>query len=84
MSGKLFWEFPTQGKIDSSPVVCGDRIIFGSSDGRLYLLDLENGKPIWTYEIGGEVTASPAVADGIVVIGSEDGCVYAFGPEKSR
>jgi len=69
----------TRGKVDSSPVVCGDRIVVGSDDGRLYMVKLADGKEIWNYEIGQPLTSSPAVIDGIVVIGSQDGNVYAFG-----
>ena len=65
--------------------MCGDKIVVGSQDGRLYLVGLETGKEIWSYEIGKALTASPAVANGMIVIGSEDGSVYAFAasPPKS-
>ena len=69
----------TRGKVDSSPVVCGDKIVVGSDDGRLYMVNLANGKEIWNYEIGQPVASSPAVVNGTVVIGSQDGNVYAFG-----
>jgi outer membrane protein assembly factor BamB len=65
--------------VDSSPVVCGGKIAFGSEDGRLYILTMESGKELWSYEIGKPLTASPAIANGMVIIGSEDGSVYAFG-----
>ena len=59
-------------------------MVFGSGDGRLYLVDLATGKLAWSYDIGKAITASPAVAGGLVVIGSEDGNIYAFGPGKQR
>ena len=61
--GKQLWEFKTGGKVDSSPVVCGDKIAFGSEDGRLYVLSIENGKELWSYEIGKPLTASPAIVN---------------------
>jgi outer membrane protein assembly factor BamB len=60
-------------------VVCGDKVVVGSDDGRLYLVSLAAGKQLWSYEIGQPVSSSPAVADGRVVVGSEDGSVYCFG-----
>ena len=72
----------TRGKVDSSPVVSGDKIVVGSEDGRLYMVSLADGREIWSYEIGQAVTSSPAVVNGIVVVGSEDGNVYAFGAKK--
>jgi outer membrane protein assembly factor BamB len=68
--------------VDSSPVVCGDKIVVGSDDGRLYMVSLAEGKEIWSYEIGQPLTSSPSVSDGIVVIGGNDGNIYAFGKEK--
>ncbi len=76
--GKVVWTFQTLGEVDSSPVICGDKVIIGSEDGRLYLLRLSDGKQVWSYEIGQPVTSSPAVAKGMVVVGSDDGYVYAF------
>ena len=81
-TGEAIWRFPTGGKVDSSPVVVGDRVVFGSDDGRLYVVGLADGKESWSYEIGEAITASPAVAQGMIVIGSEDGNVYAFGSPK--
>jgi len=78
-SGQDVWAFATQGKVDSSPVVVGDKVVVGSDDGRLYVVSLKNGEKLWSYEIGKPVGSSPAVADGKIVIGSDDGSVYCFG-----
>jgi outer membrane protein assembly factor BamB len=51
----------------------------GSSDGRLYVLDLETGKKLSEFDAGSGITASPAIAGGRVVIGSQDGIIYALG-----
>jgi outer membrane protein assembly factor BamB len=60
-------------------VVCGNKVVTGSDDGRMYVLSLDQGKELWSYEIGQPVGSSPAVSDGKVVIGSEDGSIYCFG-----
>ena len=62
-TGKQLWEFQTGGKVDSSPIVCGDKIAFGCEDGRIYVVSMENGKELWSYEIGKPLTASPAVVN---------------------
>jgi len=69
--------------VNSSPVICGDKVIVGSDDGRLYLLALADGKQVWSYEMGKPVTSSPAVVGGLVVVGCDDGYVYAFGPKAA-
>ncbi len=79
-NGRLIWKFNTRGKVEGSPVVCGDRVIVGSADGWIYLLSMVDGSVIWTYQIGAKLVSSPAVANGMIVIGGEDGVVYAFQP----
>jgi outer membrane protein assembly factor BamB len=78
-SGKAVWTFDALGSVDSSPAICGDKVIVGSEDGRLYMIRLSDGGKLWSYEIGRPVTSSPAVAKGMVVVGSDDGYLYAFG-----
>lgn len=78
-TGKEIWEFKTRGKIDASPVICGQEAVIGSSDGKLYILNLKDGQPRWTYEAGQPLLASPAVGDGMIIQGSEDGLLLAFG-----
>jgi len=63
-TGKKKWTFKTRDDVDSSPIICDNKVIVGS---------------IWSYEIGAEITGSPAVADGFIFIGADDGRLYAFG-----
>ena len=65
--------------MDSSPVICGDKVVVGSDDGRLYVVSLDKGKELWSYEVGQPIESSPAVAGGKVVVGCNDGGVYCFG-----
>lgn len=79
-TGERLWQFRTRGRIDTSPVLCGDKIVVGSEDGNLYLINLTDGSEIWSYPIGAGIVGSPAVTQDAVVIGSEDGAIYAFAP----
>jgi outer membrane protein assembly factor BamB len=81
-TGKQVWDFPTDGKVDSSPVVVGQRVYFGSHDGNLYVLELATGKEVQKVKLNGPVSASPAVASGCLVIGTERGTVYCLGAAK--
>lgn len=49
---KLKWKFQTQGRIMTSPVVVDRVVYFGSRDGNIYALKLENGVLKWKYNIG--------------------------------
>jgi len=78
-SGEPVWEFPARARVDSSPILVGDRLFAASADGSLYEIDTKTGEQSWLYEAGGGFTASPAVADGRLVIGNDDGVVFCFG-----
>jgi outer membrane protein assembly factor BamB len=86
-TGQGVWQFATNGRrgqggrVDSSPVIVGDRVFVGASDGCLYEVGLKDGKERWKFEIGRDVTASPAIGEGCLVIGGEgtDEFIYCFG-----
>ena len=65
-------------RIDSSPVVADGKVIFGSMDGKLYILSLKDGKEIVTYEVGEPISSTPAVLDGRILLSCEDGKIYSF------
>ena len=80
-TGNQVWNFKTRARIESSPVVVGERVYFGSGDGNLYAVSLNGGKPLWKHRCGHSITASPAVGEHCLVIGSDvqGGSVYCFG-----
>ena len=81
--GEEVWSFPTGGRVDSSPVVVGERVYVGSLDGNLYVLDLAKGTEVQKIELGwAGRPASPAVGDGRLVIGTDKGTVYCLGSEE--
>jgi outer membrane protein assembly factor BamB len=79
LSGKEIWSFTTRARVESSPLVTGNRVFIGSNDGLLYELDLVSGKKTWEFTAGAPLSASPAAAKGSLVIGSQDGMLYCFG-----
>ena len=81
-TGKEKWNFVTEGQIDSSPVICGERVYVGSLDGFLYVLDLMNGRQLQKIELDSQVTGSPAVVEGRLLIGTQRGTLYCFGEKK--
>ncbi len=42
-TGKAIWTFTTRARVESSPLVVGNRVFVGSNDGVLYELDLATG-----------------------------------------
>lgn len=78
-TGKALWTFATKSKIDSSPVIAGDRVFFGATSGEVCALNIASGKVVWQFETGSAILASPAIVNGKLVIGTTDGILYCFG-----
>jgi outer membrane protein assembly factor BamB len=78
-NGKEVWNFVTEGRIEGSPVVAGDRVYVGSTDKNLYVIELATGKELQRVTLDESILGSPAVANGRLVIGTTKGTVYCFG-----
>ncbi len=74
--GRTVWSVPIPS--ESSPLVAGGLVYFGSWDRKLYALDVETGKRVWSTETAGEINSSPAYADGVVYIGDNSGTLTAL------
>ena len=48
-SGKIVWKYTAGGRIDSSPSIYKDLILFGCGDGRVYCLRADDGALVWRY-----------------------------------
>ena len=48
-SGKVVWKHLAGGRIDSSPTVYNNTVLFGCGDGRVYCLRAEDGALAWRY-----------------------------------
>ena len=80
-NGERQWRFAVEGR-PSSPVIARNRVVL-SSDGTLYILDLETGVPVWSRRVSDSIT-SPALIGPMIVVGTEEGTVVAFGEGGDR
>jgi len=83
-TGEAAWTLPAGARVDSSPVIVGDRVVVASTAGEIFILDLATGEPVWQFETGSSFLASPSVAGGKLVIGSLDGVLYCFGAARAK
>ncbi len=72
------WDYPTGDHIVGSPVVSGETVLVGSSDGVLYALDAATGGELWRFRTGNKIWSTPVVDEGTVYLGSLDHNVYAI------
>lgn len=68
-----FWDFYLSSAIEKDGIV-----FFGSSDTKVYALNIETGTKKWSYKTGGSIHSSPAISKNSLVIGSWDGKVYSL------
>ncbi|HEX6316205.1 MAG TPA: PQQ-binding-like beta-propeller repeat protein [Gemmatimonadaceae bacterium] len=73
----VVWKFKTGGRVISTPLVVGDAVYAGSTDGSLYAVDRRDGSQRWKFDSRGPIASSPAFHNGLVYFSSLDGLVYA-------
>lgn len=65
----------------SPPVLTQQHAVYGSLDGRLYVVPLTIGEPIsFSTAFNAPISAPVAIADGRIYVSCEDGYLYVFGP----
>ena len=73
-TGQPLWTYPAKSRVDSSPVIVGERVFFGTVGGELVALNLNSGEKVWEFVIGAAIIASPSVVPWEnLVIGADDG-----------
>ncbi len=76
--GKVLWERDLPSRSESSPMVVGERMFFGTESGDFFALNPRNGKVRWQVKLDGEVKAAPAFTDGTLYVGDYAGQFYAL------
>ena len=81
-TGEPQWTYTAKSRIESSAVIVGKRVFFGTTRGVFIALDITTGESVWEFATGSSIVASPSVADARIYIGTEDGLLYCFGEKK--
>lgn len=68
----------------NNPVVLGDTIFFGSTDGNFYALDIESGYMRWVFKTRGAINSIPYADRRNVYFGNNAGKVYAVSQKEAR
>lgn len=66
------------GYATTAPLLVNKRIAWGSTNGSLYVDDLEGSSKRMQFRTGKQVLAAPAMLNALVFCGSTDGYVYAL------
>jgi outer membrane protein assembly factor BamB len=84
--GAFAWVHSTPGtpRMASSPGVEGNKVVYHTMSGRVYVLDRTNGHLRWTWNAGSAIESSPVVVNGIDYFGTASGRVYALDLRRHR
>ena len=90
-TGRMLWTFPVGEAlaptvpykrdvctITSSPVIVGEVVYFGASDGWFYALDVHSGQCLWKRWFGLPIASTVAVTGNTVIVATWDGTIYAL------
>jgi outer membrane protein assembly factor BamB len=83
-NGKTRWWRDLPAPSESSPMLDGDKLFFGSQNGTVYALNARDGNVLWTYHAAGAVKASPTLSDGVLYFGDYSGQVQAVSEQTGR
>ena len=62
----------------ASPVIAGDRLFIGASNGMLYALDRRDGSLLFRKQLEGGIVGRGVYADGKLYVGTQGGRLYAL------
>ena len=85
-NGKEYWRVRA-GSVESSPLLIGKTLYFGSWDRHLYSYRIRGKrKPLlkWTFTADDQIVAAPAQAGRLVVIATSSGSVYGVDAKTGR
>jgi outer membrane protein assembly factor BamB len=89
-TGEVLWKWRL-GDLSSSPALCGDKILVGSSEGTLWALNKLSGEEVWTFKTAygiytpaWVVSSLTASEEGMLCFGSEDGYLYALDADSGK
>ena len=74
----LLWSFQTESWIISSPVLGFGRVYIGSSDGKVYSINLTDGSKVWEFDTGDDIEASPLILDAAIYVGNLSGEFFSL------
>lgn len=77
-NGRRVWRVILGSRTESSPLIDGDRLIFGTEKGEVLALNRSNGRVIWRYRASGAVKAAVAMEGNTLYVGDYSGRLHAI------
>ncbi len=77
-NGRRVWRVVLGSRTESSPLIDGDRVIFGTEKGEVLALNRANGRVIWRYRANGAIKAAVAMDGNTLYVGDYSGRMHAI------
>jgi eukaryotic-like serine/threonine-protein kinase len=86
-NGAEKWVHNVTGAVKSTPALLGNKIVFASDGGTVYIVNKFTGNEDWSYNpgfgiINAAFTSSPVTYGNMIYIGANDGSLYALNNDK--
>jgi outer membrane protein assembly factor BamB len=82
-TGRELWRYKT-APVESSPLLHGKRLFFGSWDNAVHAINAKNGHGIWRFPADNQVNTSAAYWHGRIFIASDGGTLYSLSAKTGR
>ncbi len=82
-TGRTKWKF-TGAPIESSPLLRGGRLYFGSWDHNVYAVNADTGKRVWSFQGDEQVNTGAAYWKRTIYIASDAGTLYALNARTGK
>lgn len=77
--GSVAWAEEISGEVVAEPIVAGNTLVLGTTDGTLHGLDVVTGAPQWAYSRGNfPLSAAPSLSGGTIYAPTTDGKLTAL------
>lgn len=83
-TGRVVWRFGADSAIQSSPASDGRNTVFGTLNGHLDAVGLDNGTLAWSRDVGEALEGGVLVHAGRAIVATEQGTVRAFDAATGR
>jgi outer membrane protein assembly factor BamB len=77
-NGRILWSRDLPSRSESSPLLDGGTVYFGTENGTVYALKATNGAVRWTFKADGAVKGAIALSNGRLFFGDYAGKAYAL------
>lgn len=81
---QVLWQIQLSEKIVSGPVMDEDRLIIGTSKGKVIALSSESGEVVWQTQLSSEVVSRAVISEQKLFTRTVDGRLYALSASTGR